>query len=76
MASTRHLLTFRAWGAMLLVALAALTGCSAKSWYAGLQTAAENECRRLPPGETASCLARVNKMPYEDYERQRSGKNP
>jgi hypothetical protein len=41
-----------------------------------LQTAAENECRRLPPGETQSCLAHVNTMSYEDYERKRSGRNP
>ena len=65
-----------ACGATLLLACAALSGCSAKSWYAGMQTAAENECRRLPPGETSSCLARVNTMSYEDYERKRSGRNP
>jgi hypothetical protein len=39
-----------------------------------MQTAAENECRRLPPGETQPCLARVNTMSYEDYERKRSGR--
>jgi hypothetical protein len=76
MPRARRLTKHCAWSAMLLVALAALAGCSAKSWYAGLQTAAENECRRLPPGETPGCLARVNKMSYEDYERQRSGRNP
>jgi hypothetical protein len=41
-----------------------------------MQTAAESECRRLPPGETPSCLARVNTMSYEDYERKRSGRDP
>lgn len=63
-------------GASLLFACAALASCSAKTWYAGMQTAAENECRRLPPGETPPCLARVNTMSYEDYERKRSGQSP
>ena len=63
-------------GALLLLACASLAGCSTKMWYAATQTAAENECRRLPPGETQPCLARVNTMSYEDYERKRSGRNP
>ena len=76
MPRVRYCTTLSTRGAMLLLAFAALAGCSAKTWYAGLQTAAEIECRRLPPGETQGCLARVNRMPYEDYERQRSGRNP
>lgn len=63
-------------GVALGVAVASLAGCSAKIWYAATQAAAENECRRLPPGETQPCLARVNSMSYEDYERKRSGSDP
>jgi len=76
MSPARRGTTFCARWGLLLVAFAALAGCSAKTWYAGLQTSAENECRRLPPGESPSCLARVNTMSYEDYERKRSGRNP
>jgi hypothetical protein len=54
----------------------ALTGCSTQSWYEGLKLSAQNECRRQPSGDVESCLARVNKMSYEDYERQRTGPRP
>ena len=63
-----------------LHALLALTcvlqaGCSTKAWYDGLKATAENECRvRQPPGETERCLARLNTLTYEEYERKRSGR--
>jgi hypothetical protein len=62
--------------ALLLLASVSVAACSTKAWYAGLRSAAENDCRRLPPGETGACLARLNAMPYEDYERKRSGQSP
>jgi len=40
-----------------------------------MKFSAENECRRLPPGESEACLARQNTMTYEEYERRRSGQN-
>ncbi len=62
------------------LALLALTsvlcaGCSTRVWYDTLKATGESECRnRQPPGETEKCLARLNTMSYEDYERKRSGK--
>ena len=50
-----------------------IAGCSTKAWYGGMKFAAENECRRQPPGEIEACLARLNTMSYEEYERKRSG---
>jgi len=44
-------------------------------FYDTTKVMAENDCRRRPPSETESCLARVNKMSFEDYERKRSGQN-
>ena len=62
----------------LLLAFAAVggAGCSTKAWYEGLRFSAQNECRRQPPGETESCLGRVNAMTYEEYERSRLGQKP
>ncbi len=53
-----------------------LAGCTNQAWYEGLKLSAQNECRRQPPGELESCLARVNKMSYDEYERMRSGPKP
>jgi len=50
-------------------------GCSMKAWYGGVKFAAENDCRRQPPGEIDGCLARLNTMTYEEYERKRSGQS-
>lgn len=54
----------------------ALSGCSTQAWYEGMKMHAENECRRQPSGDTDGCLARVNRMSYDDYERKRSGQRP
>ena len=60
----------------LAIALVAGGGCSTKAWYEGVRFSAQNECRRQPPGETESCLSRVNTMTYEAYERNRLGQKP
>jgi hypothetical protein len=62
--------------AMLVCLVFTLAGCSTKTFYGATRAMAENECRRQPPSEIESCLARVNKMSYEEYERNRSGQNP
>ena len=58
---------------VLFVALAVCgaAGCSTKAWYEGMKFSAQNECRRQPLAESERCLARVNTMSYEDYERSR-----
>jgi hypothetical protein len=60
----------------LAIVLLAGGGCSTKAWYEGARFSAQNECRRQPPGETESCLSRVNTMTYEEYERNRQGQKP
>jgi len=60
----------------LALAVVAIAGCSAKAWYEGMRFGAQNECRRQPQGESETCLARVNTMTYEDYERSRKGPKP
>jgi hypothetical protein len=57
----------------LALAVIAIVGCSTKAWYEGMKIRAQNDCRRLPPGEVESCLARVNTMTYDEYERKRLG---
>jgi hypothetical protein len=61
---------------ILAIAAAALAGCSTKMWYEATKKSAEQECLRQPPGETERCLARVNPLTYEDYERRRTGGSP
>jgi hypothetical protein len=58
----------------LLLALAALPGCTARAWYEGGRAGAENECRKLPPGGYEGCMTRVNRQSYEDYEKERQRK--
>ncbi len=62
----------------VLLALAAVhvAGCSTKAWYEGMKTSAQNECRRKAPGEVDGCLSRLNTMSYEEYEKNRPGKQP
>lgn len=55
----------------LLLALAALPGCTARAWYEDGRAGAENECRKLPPGGYEDCMARVNRQSYEDYDKER-----
>jgi hypothetical protein len=57
-----------------LAAACLVAGCSTQAWYGAVQLAAENNCRRQPQGEVDACLARLNKMSYEDYERRRLGR--
>ena len=55
-----------------IMALAALGGCSTQAWYEGVKRSAEIECNKQPAGAMESCSSRVNKKPYDDYEKERS----
>jgi hypothetical protein len=61
--------------ALVIFSVGSLAGCSMKAWYGGVKFAAENDCRRQPPGEIDACIARLNTMTYEEYERKRFGQN-
>jgi hypothetical protein len=52
-----------------------VAGCSTEAWYEGMKFSAQDECRRLPPGDRDSCLTRVNTMTYGEYENTRRGKD-
>jgi outer membrane lipoprotein-sorting protein len=60
----------------LLVIAVVASGCTTQAWYAGTQAGAENECKHKPAGEVDRCLARLNKMSYEEYQQARAGKEP
>jgi len=62
--------------ASLACALLGATGCSTEAWYAGMKHRAENECNQQPFGEREACLARVNKMPHDAYEKERAAAKP
>ena len=55
------------------LAVIACAGCSTNALYEGIRFRAQNDCRRLPPGEVENCLSRTNTLPYDDYERRRQG---
>jgi hypothetical protein len=57
-----------------LLLLLMMSGCTTQAWYEGFKISAENECYQQPPGVVAECLARLNKMTHEDYEKERSSK--
>ena len=55
-----------------LLAASLLTSAgSTQAWYEGMNRRAENECDKQPPGAREDCLSRVNKRPYETYEKER-----
>ena len=61
---------------VVTVAVVLLSGCTTRVWYEGMRMSAENDCRRQPPGEQESCLSRVNRMGYDEYERRRQDGAP
>jgi len=61
----------RLYKILLLIVVTLLLGCTTKSWYEGVKQGAENECRIQPQSAMDSCLERLNKRSYEDYEKAR-----
>ena len=47
------------------------SACSTQAWYEGMNRRAENECEKQPPGAREECLSRVNKKPYDAYDKER-----
>jgi hypothetical protein len=60
----------------LVIVIAALLGCTKQAWYEGVKQGAENECRYQPQSAMESCLERLNKRSYQDYEQERTGSKP
>ena len=56
--------------AALLIALAALTGCSAQQGYATAQSFKRNQCSKLADAqERIRCLKEAD-QPYDSYQKQ------
>ncbi len=71
-AGSRAGLAAVAAGMAVALVVLGLFGCTTRAWYDGMRIGAENDCRRQPPGEQESCLSRVNRMSYDEYERRRN----
>jgi hypothetical protein len=52
--------------------LATLGACTTRAWYESTSAAARNDCERMQPGAREDCLAKVNKTPYDKYEKDRT----
>ncbi len=49
-----------------------LSGCSTAAWYEGVKRGAENQCRQAIPADAEQCLARLNSLSHEQYDKERS----
>lgn len=54
----------------LLIFLIAITGCSNRGAYEGVQTGSRVECSKLPPPQYDECMENANKS-YDQYARER-----
>jgi hypothetical protein len=52
--------------------LSNLGACTAREWYESTSAVARNDCNRMQPGAREECLAKVNKTPYDTYEKERA----
>lgn len=59
-----------------LALIAALAGCTTEAWYEGVKQSSANRCESQPPGERQRCQEELNKKPYTEYEKERSGQKP
>ena len=60
---------------LVLIALT-LTACTSQAWYESANSSARCECNKLQPGAREECLAKVNKTPYDSYEKERAKQTP
>lgn len=59
-----------------VVGAMAMSGCTSREWYESATSKAKADCERMQPGAREDCLARVNKTPYDAYEKERARQNP
>lgn len=55
---------------LLVISLLAVSACSNKQIYEGVQQGQRNECLKLPPDQQEDCL-QANSQSYEDYQAER-----
>jgi|GEM_PF-1450864 len=56
----------------LLLGLGILCGCSKQFWYDSFKLGGESRCQYDTP--TNNCMERLDKRPYEAYEKERNAK--
>jgi hypothetical protein len=55
----------------------ALSGCTHRAWYEGLQERQREECyRSANQADVQKCLDRVNAETYDDYRKERDKPTP
>ncbi|MBS1129477.1 MAG: hypothetical protein H6R16_479 [Proteobacteria bacterium] len=57
-----------------IFAFCLLSLCGCQTAYEAGQQSSEHQCRKLPPSEVDSCLARINRQSYSDYEKERQAR--
>lgn len=63
------------WLSVVVFALA-FSACTSREWYESANASAKFECNKLQPGAREECMAKVNKTPYDSYEKERSKQTP
>ena len=63
------------WSAALALVVL-VSGCTSREWYESTTANAKADCNRMQPGAREDCLSRVNKTPYDAYEKERTRQNP
>jgi hypothetical protein len=61
-------------GYALVMAATALSGCTTRAWFDGLQMRARQSCQTQPDAERARCEARLPAPDFARYEQQRGVK--
>lgn len=61
---------------LLLLAAAALGGCSTQAWYEGTRTSNQVNCSQAPNKDAEQrCLQQSNSKSYLEYQRERESLN-
>ena len=57
---------------VILLALAALSGCTSRGWFEGMQASARLQCQKTSDAEAARrCEEDVNQRKFDQYEQDR-----
>ena len=47
-------------------------GCTTQAWYEGVKMNAQNSCANQPSAAYQTCMSRINKQQYDQYEKERA----
>ncbi|MBN1904765.1 MAG: hypothetical protein JW927_06680 [Deltaproteobacteria bacterium] len=61
---------------LLAFIFSCFSGCTYKSWYEGLRETERQNCNRIEnTAERQKCLDEIDKMSYEQYQKERDESN-